>query len=55
MKTDPETEITEFFIRKMCNQGQVKYYKSGNKSLVNYDSLIEFLKNMEGCDGKEKQ
>lgn len=40
---DNDTAITEWFIRQLCINGKIKYYKSGNKSLVNLDSLLNYL------------
>lgn len=40
---DEDTAITECFIRRLCRSGQIVYYKSGNKSLVNLDSLLSYL------------
>lgn len=40
---DPDTAITEWYIRQLCKSGKIVYYESGNKRLVNLDSLIEFL------------
>ena len=42
-KLDNDTAITEWFIRQLCNSGKIKYYKNGNKSLVNLDNLLGFL------------
>lgn len=42
-KLDPETAITEWFIRQLCKQGKVEYFLSGNKSLVNLSSLLRYL------------
>lgn len=40
---DEGTAITEFFIRSLCKNNQIKYLPSGNKSLVQLDSLLSFL------------
>ena len=42
---DESTAITEWYIRHLCKTNQIKYLPSGNKSLVNYDDLLLFLKN----------
>ena len=44
-KLDDKSAITEFFIRHLCKQGKVQYFASGNKSLVNLDSLLAYLAN----------
>ena len=46
-QADPETAISEWFVRSLCKSGKVKYLPNGTKSLVNFDSLIEFLRNGE--------
>lgn len=40
---DPETAITEWYIRQLVESGEVISYGTGNKRLVNLDSLLEFL------------
>ena len=40
---DNGTAITEWFIRSLCKSKQIEYIASGNKSLVNFDSLIDYL------------
>ena len=40
---DHDTAVTENFLRLLCKEGKVKHFKSGNKYLVNFDNLLEFL------------
>lgn len=40
---DSNTAITEFFIRKMVNSGEIPAHKSGGKYLINMDVLEAFL------------
>lgn len=40
---DPDTAITEWYIRQLCREKKIICYESGSKSLVNLDSLLEFL------------
>lgn len=40
---DEDTAITECFIRRLCRSGHIVYYESGKKSLVNLDSLLNYL------------
>ena len=42
---DPNTSITYNFIRCLCRDNKIKYVKCGNKILINYDYLIEYLNN----------
>lgn len=40
---DSDTAISEWFIRQLCKNQKISYFASGNKSLVNLDSLLAFL------------
>ena len=40
---DPDTAITEWYIRQLVDSGAVISYGSGNKRLINLDSLLEYL------------
>ena len=40
---DGNTAITEYYIRRLCRSGKIKYSLSGNKSLVNLDNLLDYL------------
>lgn len=40
---DRESAITENFIRTLCKDNKVRYFKSGVKYLVNLDNLLEYL------------
>jgi excisionase family DNA binding protein len=40
---DPETEITEYTLRKMISEGTIPYIKTGNKFLINVDLLIKMF------------
>ena len=42
-KIDKETAISEWYIRSLCSENKIKYFKSGNKSLVDFDSLIAYF------------
>jgi hypothetical protein len=43
MAIDPESAVTENFIRKLCHAGAVKHFKSGVKFLVSLDDLLDYL------------
>ena len=43
---DPDTALSEWYIRALCKNGKIQYLANGTKSLVNLDSLIQFLDNM---------
>lgn len=42
-KCDPNTAISEWYIRQLCKGGKIAAYSSGNKLLVNLDSLLAYL------------
>lgn len=44
-KEDPETCITYSIIRKLCEEEKIQYIKQGNRFIVNYDYLINYLYN----------
>ena len=37
---DPDTQITEYTLRKLISSGTLPCVKSGNKSLVNLDQIL---------------
>lgn len=44
-KLDPQTAITQWFIRCLCKENKVKHFMTGTKILVNFDDLINYLNN----------
>ena len=42
-KLDSETAISEWYIRQLTKQNEIDFLQSGNKILINLDSLLEFL------------
>lgn len=42
-KEDSETCLSEFLIRKLANNYKIRSIKTGNKVLIDYDSLLAFL------------
>lgn len=42
-KIDEETAISPWCIRQLCKQNKIKYFNSGNKSLVDYTELLDYL------------
>ena len=42
-QTAQETGLHEHFIRQLVKQNKIVYVRAGNKSLVNLDSLINYL------------
>lgn len=40
---DSNSSITENFIRLLCKSNKVQHFKSGNRYLINLDSLLKYL------------
>ena len=40
---DPQTALTEWYIRQLCKDKRIICYGSGNKSLISLDSLLNYL------------
>lgn len=45
---DPNTALTYNSIRKLCLEGQIRYFRSGKKIILNYDDLTKLLGMEEG-------
>ncbi len=43
-KEDSNSAITTHYVRKLCKENLIAYKKSGCKYLVDYDSLLEYIK-----------
>lgn len=44
-KEDPNTALTLNGLRRLVKSGKVASVKIGRKSLINYDSVVEYLSN----------
>ena len=44
---DPDTCISEFVIRKLAQERKISQVKSGNKTMIDFDSLLAFLNGEE--------
>ena len=42
---DPETEVTEHYIRQLAKNGRVPVVWAGNKALINLDDVLALLRN----------
>lgn len=42
-KLDPDTAISQWFIRCLCKENKIKHFYTGSKILVNFDDLINYL------------
>ncbi|MBV1759075.1 MAG: helix-turn-helix domain-containing protein [Dethiosulfatibacter sp.] len=43
---DPNTSITEWWLRSMLRSGELRSHKAGNKYLVNLDYLEEYFNDL---------
>lgn len=50
---DPETEVTEYFIRQIIKAGSIPVVKAGNKFLVNLNDVLDLLR--MGSDQQETE
>lgn len=41
---DPESEVTEYFIRQLVKNGLLKVTWAGNKALINLNDVLELLR-----------
>ena len=44
---DPDTEVTEFHIRKLAKDGTVPVVWAGRKALINLDDVLELIRPTE--------
>lgn len=42
-ENDPNTDVTKYMIRKLADQEMVSITRTGNKTLVDVDSVIDYL------------
>lgn len=53
---DPDTAITEYYIKSLMDDGILCPTYAGKKALINYDDLLQYLsKNKTSATQKEKQ
>lgn len=50
---DPNTAISEWYLRQMLKTGELKHHRAGNKYLINIDYLEKFLNNPRELETKE--
>ena len=41
---DPDSEVTEYFVRQLIKDGTVKPTWAGNKALINLDDVLDILR-----------
>jgi len=51
-QSDPESCLSEWYLRGLVKSGKLKCHKAGNRYLVNIDSLEEYLKNPPVTEGQ---
>lgn len=51
-ENDPETELTEYTLRKMISEGTIPVVRTGTKFLINVDLLLNMFGNP--ADGSAK-
>lgn len=44
-ESDPESRISLTYIRSLANDGKIPCHWSGNRCLINYDALLDYLAN----------
>jgi len=52
---DPDTAISEWYLRTLVKENKIKYFMTGNKALISLESLLSFLNfnNEDIADNKE--
>ena len=40
---DPDTAITEYYVRTLVNNGQIPHIKAGSKILLDLDIVLEYF------------
>ena len=51
--SDPDTDLTEYCIRRLAKEGRIGSIRTGSKILINFDSLIQLLSEGDQNDYKE--
>lgn len=52
-QADPQTPVTVYYVRKLVAAGTIPAIMNGRRRLINYDVLLEYLKN--GNDNEPPQ
>lgn len=47
-KQDPDTAITEYFIRQLVSTGEIPSIKSNSKSMINMQDLYNYIGGSNG-------
>ena len=54
-RKDPNSAITEWWLRENLRNGTIHHHKAGNKYLINLDYLEEFLNNPSRIEDDENE
>ena len=52
---DPDTNITMYALRTIVKSGKVSTIQLGRKTLINYDSLLDYLHNGDNKEASVNQ
>ena len=52
-ETAKQTNVAEYYVRKLIWENKIVYVKAGSKYLVNFDKFVDFLN--EGMNGSLEQ
>ena len=51
-EADPESRVSLTYIRSLANDKEIPVHWTGNRCLINYDALLEYLANPEEADNE---
>ena len=51
-EADPESRVSLTYIRSLANDKKIPVHWTGNRCLINYDALLEYLANPEEMDNE---
>lgn len=51
---DPDTKVTEYYLRNLVLSNKIPSCRAGRKILVNYDLLIDYFNNPESVSTDEE-
>lgn len=52
---DPDTEVSEYYIRQLVKEGAIPVVWAGNKALINLDDVLDLLRVGTGRPDPEPQ
>ncbi len=51
---DPNTAVTEYYIKQLVLSGQIPFVMAGRKRLLNFDALLSYLENPAQNSNQER-